>query len=56
MIDQWIIQGVINHEYDAELEPIENSFDIDTYKILRSFLRTHKHQVRLLRPGLFYGI
>lgn len=56
VIDQWVIQGVINHDYDAQLEPIDNSFDIDTYKILRTFLRTHKHQVHLFDSGLSYGV
>jgi DNA polymerase-3 subunit epsilon len=46
IIDQWIPQGIVDHENDDEISLVENSFDIDTYKILRSFLRQNKQSVR----------
>lgn len=45
IIDQWIPQGIVDHENDNEIVLVENSFDIDTYKILRSFLRQNKQSV-----------
>ncbi len=47
VIDQWIPQGIYDHEADTYSE-LPHNFDIDTYKIVRSFIRTHKSQVRLL--------
>lgn len=47
IVDQWIPQGIYDHEFDTYTE-LSNSFDIDTYKILRSFIRTHRTKVTLL--------
>jgi len=47
IIDQWIIEGIINYEFEPTLEKIANGFDIDTYKILRSYIRLHKDSVSL---------
>jgi DNA polymerase-3 subunit epsilon len=46
IIDQWIPQGIVDHENADEIALVENSFDIDTYKILRSFLKQHKQSIR----------
>jgi len=47
IIDQWIIEGIVNYEFEPTLEKITNGFDIDTYKILRSYIRLHKESVSL---------
>lgn len=41
VIDQWVIKGYVTALEDGSthLERIKNGFDIDTYKILRSFIR-----------------
>ncbi len=51
VVNQWIVEGVINHELDEVFEPAANRFDIDTYKILRSFVRQHPESVRRLPEG-----
>lgn len=47
IIDQWIIKGYATAIEGGEtyIERIKNGFDIDTYKILRSYLRTHKANI-----------
>lgn len=42
LINQWIIEGIVHHEYEPVIERLSNGFDIDTYKILRSYLRKNK--------------
>lgn len=39
IIDQWVIEGIMHHEFEPMLERLTNGFDVDTYKILRSYLR-----------------
>jgi DNA polymerase-3 subunit epsilon len=40
LVDQWVIKGIVSFEYDSPtIEHISNAFDIDTYKILRSYVR-----------------
>jgi DNA polymerase-3 subunit epsilon len=50
IIDQWIIKGYMTAVESGEtyVERIKNGFDIDTYKILRSYIRQNKHNVSLL--------
>ena len=45
VVDQWIIEGILHYEFEPTLEKITNGFDIDTYKILRSYIRLHKESV-----------
>lgn len=47
IIDQWIIKGYITvFEGDEPIiERIKNGFDMDTYKILRSFIRNNRSNV-----------
>jgi DNA polymerase-3 subunit epsilon len=56
IIDQWIPQGIVDHENEDEIALIENSFDIDTYKILRSFLKQHKQSIRPYFDTSSFGI
>ncbi len=50
IIDQWIIKGYLTAVEGGEtyIERIKNGFDIDTYKILRSYIRQHQSNVMLL--------
>lgn len=48
IIDQWIVEGIVDHQEDDELTRIENGFDIDTYRIIRSFIRTHNPPIKIL--------
>lgn len=47
IIDQWIIKGYMTAVEGGEtyIERIKNGFDIDTYKILRTYIRQHKSNV-----------
>lgn len=59
IIDQWIIEGIMHYGFEPVIERLSNGFDIDTYKILRSFIRSHKDSIsRLLveEPQLNDGI
>lgn len=52
VIDQWIPQGIYDAEHETYTE-LQHAFDIDVYKIVRSYIRAHKPLVRLLNaPGL----
>jgi DNA polymerase-3 subunit epsilon len=50
IIDQWVIKGYLTAIEDGStaIERIKNGFDIDTYKILRAYIRQHKSHVMLL--------
>lgn len=52
IIDQWIIKGYMTavEGSEAYVERIKNGFDIDTYKILRSYIRQHKSKIIPLGP------
>ena len=52
VVDQWIIEGILNYEFEPTLETITNGFDIDTYKILRSYIRLHKDSVSKLDTSM----
>lgn len=45
IIDQWIVEGVLNYEFEPELERLTNGFDVDTYKIVRAYIRKHPESV-----------
>lgn len=51
IIDQWIIEGIMHYDFEPVLERLGSGFDIDTYKILRSFIRTHQDSVSRLDPS-----
>jgi DNA polymerase-3 subunit epsilon len=52
IIDQWIVKGYITLLEDGTTyaERLANGFDMDTYKIIRSYLRTHKSAITV-RPA-----
>lgn len=49
LIDQWVVKGYVTLLEDGTtyLERLSNGFDMDTYKIIRSYLRTHKSAITL---------
>lgn len=47
VVDQWIALGIYDHENES-FSAIRNSFDLDTYKILRTFIRANKSRVKLI--------
>lgn len=48
VVDQWIPHGIYDIETESYSE-LPNSFDIDTYKIIRSFLRSNHPIVTLIK-------
>lgn len=48
VINQWIIEGIMHHEFEPFIEKITNGFDIDTYKILRQYVRKHGGNITTL--------
>jgi hypothetical protein len=54
IVDQWIIEGILSYDFEPVIERITNGFDIDTYKILRSFVRSHRENVQILDTALPY--
>jgi DNA polymerase-3 subunit epsilon len=54
IVDQWVVKGYITAMEGGEpyLERLANGFDMDTYKILRSYLRNHKADIQLLGDSL----
>lgn len=50
IIDQWIVKGYITALEDGTtyLERVTNGFDMDTYKIIRSYLRNNKANITLM--------
>lgn len=49
LIDQWVVKGYVTLLEDGTtyLERLSNGFDMDTYKIIRSYLRSHKSAITL---------
>ncbi len=46
VVDQWIVKSVVEHAYDEPvITSIEGGFDIDTYKIIRSYIRKHPETI-----------
>ena len=53
IVDQWIVKSVVEHAFDEPtITMLENGFDLDTYKIIRSYIRTHPEAVSLAPPSL----
>jgi len=49
IVDQWIVKSVVEHAFDEPtITALDNGFDIDTYKIIRSYIRQHPDAVSLL--------
>ncbi len=48
IVDQWIVKSVVEHAYDEPtFTSVEGGFDIDTYKIIRSYIRKHPEMISL---------
>lgn len=52
IVDQWVIEGILKYDFEPIMERIGNGFDIDTYKILRQFIRTHRGSVSAFDPTM----
>lgn len=50
IVNHWIIEAIVNHALDPDITRLTNAFDLDTYKILRSFIRKHPTAVSLMPP------
>ena len=50
IVNHWIIEAIVNHALDLDITRLTNAFDIDTYKILRAFIRKHPTSVSLMPP------
>jgi len=50
VIDKWLVLGYIRNSSGASgrFEPVERRFDIDTYRIIRSYLKTHRDNLRVV--------
>lgn len=49
IVDQWIVKSVVENTFDEPtITALDNGFDIDTYKIIRSYIRQHPDAVSLL--------
>jgi DNA polymerase-3 subunit epsilon len=50
VVDNWIVLGYIEEVEEAEpvFRAIERSFDLDTYKILRSYIKKHLNSLKIL--------
>ena len=55
IVDQWIVKSVVEHVYDDPvITPLDNGFDIDTYKIIRSYIRKNPQVVSLVDDWQFF--
>jgi len=52
IIDQWVIEGILRYDFEPIIERMSNGFDIDTYKIVRQFIRTHRGSVSAFDPTM----
>lgn len=42
IVDQWIVKSIVDHAFDEPtVTPVDSGFDIDTYKIIRSYIRKY---------------
>ena len=49
IVDQWVVKSVVEHAFDEPvISPIDNGFDIDTYKIIRSYIRKNPDVISLV--------
>lgn len=54
IVNHWIIEAVVSHTLDVDITRLTNAFDIDTYKILRAFIRKHPSTVSLMPPDMAF--
>lgn len=52
IVDQWIVKSVVEYAYgEPAATSLDNGFDIDTYKIIRAYIRKHPEAVSLSPPA-----
>lgn len=52
IVDQWVVTHIKDYSQDGNIQSVEGSFDVDTYKILRSYLKK-KPKIRLVSDTQF---
>jgi hypothetical protein len=53
IVDQWIVKSVVEHAFDEPvITAIEGGFDIDTYKIIRNYVRRNPTMVTRMSPNM----
>jgi DNA polymerase-3 subunit epsilon len=55
VLDKWIILGYLHTEQDdtKKYQPVERRFDLDTYRILRSYIHTNLRNLNILPYSQF---
>jgi DNA polymerase-3 subunit epsilon len=57
VLDKWIVLGYIHVEQESEPDyrPVERRFDLDTYRILRAYIKENRSKLHILpfNPALF---
>lgn len=49
IVDQWVVKSVVEHAFDEPvISSIDNGFDIDTYKIIRTYIRKNPDVISLV--------
>lgn len=49
IVDQWIVKSVVEHAYDEPtVTPVDSGFDVDTYKIIRNYIRKQPDAISLI--------
>lgn len=51
IVDQWIVKSIVDHAFDEpSMTPVDSGFDIDTYKIIRSYISKHPEAISFTVP------
>lgn len=50
VVNNWIIQGYLSR--DKDFKPVEQTFDVDTYRILRGYIAQHFSRLTIITPWL----
>ncbi len=55
VLNNWIILGYLHHAHSTAMkyEPVERQFDLDTYRILRSYIHTNLRNLNILSYSQF---
>ncbi len=49
IVDQWVVKSVVEHAFDEPMiTPVEGGFDVDTYKIIRAYVRGNPEAVTII--------
>jgi DNA polymerase-3 subunit epsilon len=50
VLDKWIVLGYVHagEGVEPDFRPIERQFDLDTYRILRSYIKANRHKLHIM--------